>query len=117
MTKRPPITPSFSKLPHKNVFEWWDEKAQVYVKCSGFIIDLWDGESQTRIRRRIKEDYQTAKGAHIELRDLARDGNESLPTLILRDNIKTLDDLFKKYEEAKTEPSLRNRQIRSPPSP
>ncbi|MCH7575809.1 MAG: hypothetical protein IIA59_11885 [Candidatus Marinimicrobia bacterium] len=113
MAKRLPISPIYSKLPQKNFFDWWDDKTQRYVKCAGFVLDFWDNESQTRIRRRIKEDYQTAKKAYTELKALQADGNESLPILIMRDKIKTLGDLFQKYEEAKTEPSLRNRQARS----
>ena len=114
MPKRPPIRPIFSKMPSKNVYEWWDPKAQRYVKCAAFEIDLWDNETGTRVRRRVRADYQTAKEHYKELARLVRDGNESLPTLIKRHKIRTIGDLLNRYEKAKSEPSLKNRQVRSP---
>lgn len=114
MPKRLPIRPIFSKKPSKNIYEWWDPKAQRYVKCAGFEIDLWDNASGTRLRRRVKADYQTAKENHRELAKLVQDGNESLPALIKRDKVRTLGNLLNRYEKAKSEPSLKNRQVRSP---
>jgi len=45
---------------------------------------------------------------------LVRDANESVPTLIKHSKVRTLGDLLQAYERAKSEPSLKNRQVRSP---
>ncbi|MFC1483522.1 hypothetical protein ACFL6Q_00560 [Candidatus Neomarinimicrobiota bacterium] len=43
--KRPSIRPIYSKKPSRNVYEYWDDKEQKYTKCAGFVIDIWDGET------------------------------------------------------------------------
>lgn len=110
MAKSLPIHPVFSAKPHKNVYDYWDTKLQRQVKCSGFDLHIWDGQTETLVKRRIKADYQTAKAAYFEMLGLIRDGNESVPTLIKRHRVSTIGDLYKAYERAKSEPTLKNRQ-------
>ena len=83
---------------------------QRQVKCASFEIRLWDGQTETPVKRRIKADYQTAKAAYFEMLGLIRDGNESVPTLIKRQKVSTIDNLYKAYERAQSEPTLKNRQ-------
>ena len=114
MPKHPAMRPIYSKKAAKNVYDYWDAKAQRHTKCAGFQIDIRDNTSGKRIRRNIKADYQTAKATYDELRDLMRDANVSVPTLIKHSKVRTLGDLLRTYERAKSEPSLKNRQVRSP---
>ena len=114
MPKRPPIRPIFSEKPNKNVYDYWDAKTQQMIKCAGFQIDIRDNTSGKRIRRNIKADYQTAKAAYDELREMVQDANVSVPTLIKHSKVRTLGDLLRVYERAKSDPSLKNRQVRSP---
>ncbi len=114
MAKRSPIRPIYSKKPVKNVYDYWDAKALSKTKCAGFVIDLSDAATGTRTKRHIRADYHAAKKFYEELRAVQREGNLSLPSLLKRKNLSNLGELLKRYEKAKSEPSLRKRQIRSP---
>ena len=110
MGKRLPIRPKISKRPRLNVYEYWDQKQQVHIKCYGFELDLYDSISGTRVKRVLRADYQVAKAKYLELMTELKGGNESLPNLIRKSNEQTLEELYQAYSKAKSEPSLRNRQ-------
>lgn len=114
MPKSLPIRPIFSKIRRKNTFDYWDDKTKKYVKCAGFELDIWDGDSETRIRRSVKADYQTAKIAYNRLLEIVSDANESLPQLLKRSRVRTIGELFAEYASSKSDTSKRNRQPRSP---
>ncbi|MCH7521096.1 MAG: hypothetical protein IIB42_05265, partial [Candidatus Marinimicrobia bacterium] len=70
MAKKLPIRPVISKKPHKNVYDYWDVERQLWAKCAGFDIHFWDSITQTKVRRRIKADYDAAKLAYKEMQQV-----------------------------------------------
>ena len=114
MAKRLPIRPVISRKANKNVHEYWDFQAQVWIKCAGFDIHLWDSITQTKVKRRIKADYEAAKLALQDMLRVQQEVNTPLPIYIKRQQVRTISDLFERYRRVKSEPSLRNRQTRSP---
>ncbi len=114
MAKKLPIRPVISKKPRKNIYDYWDVDQQVWIKCSGFDIYLWDSLTQSLVKRRVKADFESAKIAHQDMIQVREKGALSLPTYVKRQSVITIWDLYKKYAKAKSEPSLRNRQTRSP---
>lgn len=110
MAKHLPIRPKISKRPRLNIFEYWDERQQANIKCYGFVLDLYDSVSGTRLKRVVRADYQAAKSKYLELMNQVKQGNESLPTLIRKADAQTLEELFGAYSKAVSEPSLRNRR-------
>ncbi len=115
MPKPRAIRPLYSKKPNKNVYKYWDPKTGKHTKVSGFQLDLWDSQSQTRIRKVIKADLEAAKAAYDQLEGLIQDANVSVPTLIKRSKVRTLGDLYRKYEKAsKSDAPQERRRKRSP---
>ena len=114
MAKKLPIRPVISKKPYKNVYDYWDSERQIWIKCVGLDIHLWDNLTQTLVRRRIKADYDAAKLAYDDLLRIQREAIIPLPLYIKRHQVQTISDLFEKYRTAKSEPSLRHRQTCSP---
>ena len=114
MAKKLPIRPVISKKPHKNVYDYWDSDHRLWVKCAGFEIRLWDSVTQTPIKRRIKADFETTKLACKEMLQIQQDNTIPLPTYVKRQEVQSLSELLQRYQRAKSELSLRNRQPRSP---
>ncbi len=114
MRKHLPIRPKISKNPRLNIYDFWDERRQQYGKCYGFELDFYDGISGTRIRRTVRADYRTAQANYRELMEQFKEGQDSLPLLIQRADALTNEELFESFARANSEPSLRNRQVRSP---
>ena len=114
MAKKLPIRPVISKKPRKNIYDYWDLEQQVWIKCAGFDIHLWDSLTQTQVKRRIKADFEAAKMAFNDMSSVREKGVVSLPNYIRRRSVSTIWDLFNHYTNAKSEPSLRHRQTRSP---
>lgn len=114
MAKKLPIRPVISKKSHKNVYNYWDSDHRKWVKCAGFDIHLWDSLTQSQVKRRIKADFEAAKHAYQDMVRIRDEGIIPLPIYIRRQSVKTIWDLYEKYSRAKSEPSLRHRQTRSP---
>lgn len=110
MAKRLPIRPVISRIRKRNGYEYRDPKTQIVIMCSGFELDISDGNSGSRVKRVIRADYQTAKELYLELKTQLSAGDSDLPTLILKSENHTLEDLFQAFEIAKSEPSLMNQQ-------
>ena len=115
MPKKRTIRPLISKKSRRNIYDYSDPETKKQFKVYGFELELWDPDSQTRIRRVIKADYQAAKIAYDHLQELIEDANESVPTLLKRNEVRTLGDLYAKYEKAsRSESAQEKRRRRSP---
>ena len=114
MAKRLPIRPVISQKPYKNVYDYWDSSHRKWEKCSGFDIHLWDSLTQCQVKRRIKADFEAAKHAYQDMVRIRDEGIIPLPIHVKRQSVTTIRDLYEKYSRAKSSPSLRHRQTRSP---
>ena len=55
------ITPVYSSIARKNVYDYYDPELKTTTKVAGFLLDVFDNIRGTRIRKRVKVDYKTAE--------------------------------------------------------